>query len=238
MAAVDKARTAAQARFEAIKALPAAFLRQVFPQPDQPLPDGWRWVKLGDVCEVNPHRSSIDRPDSMLTTFVPMESVDAVLGTVSNPKVRPFGEIKKGYTYFIQGDVLFSKITPCMQNGKHAIATGLLDGVGFGTTEFHVLRPSANIVAEWIHFFVRQPNFLLKATEHFTGTVGQQRLPKDYLSNYAIPLPPLTEQKQHRHNTQKADDRNRENTPSGGTRTKNHQRPAAALLRRAFQGNL
>ena len=158
------------------------------------LPDGWRWVKLGEVCEVNPRRPSIDRSEETPTTFVPMEAVDAKLG-VMDPHVRPFGEIKKGYTYFAEGDVLFAKITPCMQNGKHAIAQGLLDGIGFGTTEFHVLRPSNQIIAEWVHFFLRQPSVLLEATEHFTGSVGQQRLPQEYLFNRKIPLPPLTEQR-------------------------------------------
>lgn len=193
MAAVEKARAASRERLEAVKALPAAFLRHVFPQSGEPLPDRWQWVRLGEVCEINPRRPSIDRCDETPTTFIPMEAVDAKSG-VAGSRVRPFGEIKKGYTYFAEGDVLFAKITPCMQNGKHAIARDLLDGIGFGTTEFHVLRPSEHIIAEWIHFFVRQPSVLLEATEHFTGSVGQQRLPQEYLFNRKIPLPPLVEQ--------------------------------------------
>jgi len=124
-----------------------------------------------------------------------MEAVDEITGAIAKTMTRPFGEIKKGYTYFAEGDVLFAKITPCMQNGKHAIARGLTDGIGFGTTEFHVLRPGPDVIAEWIHYFVRQPALLLKATEHFTGAVGQQRLPPDYLANLDFPLPPLDEQK-------------------------------------------
>ena len=158
------------------------------------LPNGWRWVRLGEVCEINPRRPSIDRSDETPTTFVPMEAVDAKAG-IADSHTRPFGEIKKGYTYFAEGDVLFAKITPCMQNGKHAIAENLLDGIGFGTTEFHVLRPGEHIIAAWIHFFVRQPCVLLEATEHFTGSVGQQRLPHEYLFNCKIPLPPIAEQR-------------------------------------------
>ena len=158
------------------------------------LPDGWRWGRVGEVCEINPRRPSIDRSDETPTTFIPMEAVDAKSG-VADSHVRPFGEIKKGYTYFAEGDVLFAKITPCMQNGKHAIARDLLDGIGFGTTEFHVLRPGEHIIAEWMHFFVRQPSVLLEAIEHFTGSVGQQRLPQEYLFNRKIPLPPLAEQR-------------------------------------------
>ncbi len=160
----------------------------------KPLPIGWRWVRLGEVCELNPRRPLIERQDDTPTSFIPMEAIDAVSGAVSDLRVRPFGEIKKGYTYFAEGDVLFAKITPCMQNGKHAIAQGLIGGIGFGTTEFHVLRPSADVTPEWIRFFVRQPEVLLEATEHFTGAVGQQRLPPDYLGGLEIPLPPLSEQ--------------------------------------------
>ena len=125
-----------------------------------------------------------------------MEAVDAISGMVSDLRVRPYGEVKKGYTYFAEGDVLFAKITtPCMQNGKHVIAKGLIGGIGFGTTEFHVLRPSDSIISELIWFFVRQPSILIEATEHFTGAVGQQRLPENHLANLEIPLPPLPEQR-------------------------------------------
>ena len=160
-----------------------------------PLPAGWRWVKLGEVCELNPRRPSIQRKDCEPTSFIPMEAVDAVSGVVSDLRIRPYGEVKKGYTYFAEGDVLFAKITPCMQNGKHIVAQGLIGGIGFGTTEFHVLRPSEAITSEFIWCFVRQPSVLIQATEHFTGAVGQQRLPEDYLANLGIPLPPLSEQR-------------------------------------------
>lgn len=159
------------------------------------LPDGWRWVKLGEVCELNPRRSLIERKESDPTSFIPMEAVDANSGMISDLRIRPYGEIKKGYTFFAEGDVLFAKITPCMQNGKHAIAAGLIDGIGFGTTEFHVLRPSQDVISELIWSFVRQPSLLIEATDHFTGAVGQQRLPQDYLANLKFPLPPLPEQR-------------------------------------------
>lgn len=159
------------------------------------LPPGWRWVKLGEVCEVNPRRPQIECANEKPTSFVPMEAVDAITGTIADLRTRPYGEVKKGYTWFVEDDVLFAKITPCMQNGKHAIAHGLIDGFGFGTTEFHVLRPGPHIVAEWIWNYLRQPVFLIDAIEEFTGSVGQQRLPADYLKSHEIPLPPLAEQR-------------------------------------------
>jgi type I restriction enzyme S subunit len=85
------------------------------------VPAGWRRAKLGEVCSINPRRSDINRSDNEPTSFVPMEAIDAGLGVISGVRERPFSEVKKGYTYFDEGDVLFAKITPCMQNGKHAI---------------------------------------------------------------------------------------------------------------------
>ena len=159
------------------------------------LPPGWRWVKLGEMCELNPRRPSLDRADNAPTTFVPMPAVDGGKGTIVRPEVRPYAEVKKGYTYFTSGDVLFAKITPCMENGKHAIVRGLVDGIGFGSTEFHVIRPGLDACSEWLHFFVRQPHVLHEATSHFTGAVGQRRVPETFLSDLKMPLPPLWEQK-------------------------------------------
>lgn len=108
---------------------------------ERQLPDGWRWVPLGEVCEINPRRRDLRRAEDALTTFVPMSAVEEAGRGISHPEQKPFREVKRGYTSFGEGDVLFAKITPCMQNGKHAIARNLIDGVGFGSTEFHVLRP-------------------------------------------------------------------------------------------------
>ncbi|MEZ4676260.1 MAG: restriction endonuclease subunit S [Caldilineaceae bacterium] len=155
----------------------------------------WPQVSLGQICEINPRRpSNLERAENEPTTFVPMESVDDLSGKICWPKRRTFTEIKRGYTFFAENDVLFAKITPCMQNGKHAIARDLINGIGFGTTEFHVVRPNDKIIAEWIHYFLRQPSTLNTAEAAFTGSAGQQRVPKEFLENLEIPLPPLAEQ--------------------------------------------
>ena len=159
------------------------------------LPNGWKWVRLGEVCEVNPSRPrGFFRSPDTPTTFIPMAAVDEKSGTYK-PEIVPYSKVSKGYTYFEENDVLFAKITPCMQNGKHVIAKNLIDGIGFGTTEFHVLRAKKEIIPEWIWYFIRQPCFLQEATGYFTGAVGQQRIPKEFLINYVIPLPPLEDQR-------------------------------------------
>lgn len=186
------ARTACEAQLEAVEALPSAYLRQVF-QGDEARE--WEQRKLGEVCKINPPRpNGFTRSPDAITTFVPMSAVDERSGTIANPERRPYSEVSKGYTYFEEGDVLFAKITPCMQNGKHIIARNLIDCIGFGTTEFHVIRPSNEIMPEWIHFFVRQPIFLRQAMAYFTGTVGQQRVPEDFLASHTIPVPTISTQ--------------------------------------------
>lgn len=160
---------------------------------EQMLPSGWEQSTLREVCLVNPRRPRLDRDDSMPTSFVPMTSVDETLGVISDLQTRHYGDVKRGYTYFEENDVLFAKITPSMQNGKSAIAHGLIDGIGFGSTEFHVLRPQERVIPEWIHLFIRQLGFRMEAVQHFRGAVGQQRVPPDFLDTHSIPIPPTTE---------------------------------------------
>jgi len=159
------------------------------------LPETWHLVKLGDICQINPRRPEIHRADDKLTTFVPMTAIDDRAGTIARPELRTFSEVRRGYTFFQEDDVLFAKITPCMENGKHAIAENLIDGIGFGTTELHVIRPGKEVTSKWIQLFIRQPTVLASAAERFTGSVGQQRVPPDFLENLLIPIPPLPEQR-------------------------------------------
>lgn len=159
------------------------------------LPEGWRWVRLGEICGMNPRRPRIVRDPEAPTTFIPMSAVDEEDGTIVAAEEKPFALVQRGYTYFEEGNVLFAKITPCMENGKAAIARGLRDGIGFGSTEFHVLRPRGSVISEWIWFFVRRQPFREAARKAFRGGVGQQRVPQDFLEKHPIPLPPLPEQR-------------------------------------------
>ena len=152
--------------------------------------------RLTEVAKINPRRRTIERADDALTSFVPMEAVDDVLGEVTQVVSQPFLKIRKGYTYFENGDVIFAKITPCMQNGKHAVVSDLIDGFGFGSTEFHVVRASPEVLPEWIHYFLRRRETLDAAIKTFTGAVGQQRVPPSFLENLELPVPPVEEQRQ------------------------------------------
>ncbi|MEW5936645.1 MAG: restriction endonuclease subunit S [Candidatus Thermoplasmatota archaeon] len=161
------------------------------------LPEGWEWRRLGDsdVCEINPPKSEISQlPPTTEISFIPMSSISEQ-GTIINSECRIISEVIKGYTYFKNNDVIFAKITPCMENGKTAIAKNLRNGIGFGSTEFHVIRPKKLILADWIHYFIRQDVIRKEAKKSFTGTAGQQRVPASFLNDLKIPLPPLPVQK-------------------------------------------
>lgn len=163
---------------------------------DPGLPEGWVKVPLESLFEVNPRKVIPDdlEPGSLIT-FVPMSAVDAERGTIAAPESRPLAEVTKGYTAFREGDVIVAKITPCFENGKAAIARGLVNGVGFGSTEFHVLRSTGVVMAEYVYHFVRQERFRQLAAGEMTGTVGQKRLPADFLREVVLPVPPPAEQR-------------------------------------------
>lgn len=157
------------------------------------LPKHWVRVKIGDVAEVNP-RKNVLLDDSQNVTFVPMAAVDEISGTIAMPIVRPYGDVRNGFTTFRNNDVLFAKITPSMENGKSAVARDLTNGVGVGSTEFHVLRCGSALRSDYLWRFVRQQSFRDSAQAVMSGAVGQQRVPADYLKKHSIPLAPLAEQ--------------------------------------------
>jgi type I restriction enzyme S subunit len=156
---------------------------------------GWKDKKLGEICEINPRNKSGSLVDETEVSFVPMRSVDEVTGSILTLETKKFLEVKKGYTPFIDRDVIFAKITPCMENGKAALVSGLLNGHGFGSTEFHVLRSKGEITPELVYYYVRRQSFRDEAEKKMTGSAGQKRVPKEFLANSKIFVPPLHEQK-------------------------------------------
>jgi type I restriction enzyme S subunit len=158
-------------------------------------PKGFPKDLLGNVVRINP---GIDRQIALNSkiSFVPMMGVNEQTGKIIFSEERTFREVSKGYTPFIENDVLFAKITPCMENGKSAIASHLINGIGFGSTEFHVLRPTKLTTSEWIFWLIRKKEFRQLASKSFTGTAGQQRVPTSFLENFPVPIPPVALQNQ------------------------------------------
>jgi type I restriction enzyme S subunit len=174
--------------------LPAGVL---VPEAEQPyeVPENWVWVKLGEVANINPTKPKLLYEADFICSFLSMSNVDPEKGEIIRLEKRPFIKVKKGYTYFQEDDVLFAKITPCMENGNSVIATGLLNGFGFGSTEFYVIRATKAIDHRYIYYLVRSKEFRIQAKSVMTGAVGQQRVPKSFLETYKLALPPLNEQK-------------------------------------------
>lgn len=157
--------------------------------------DGWKQGCLSDFCEVNPKKAvTKDLPDDLDVTFVPMPALSDVLGEITDPQVRKLKEVRTGFTNFTQGDVVFAKITPCMENGKSAVVGSLVNGIGFGTTEFYVLRCTNLLYNRYLYHLVRSRSFRAEAKAVMTGAVGQQRVPKSFIEEYPIMLPSIPEQ--------------------------------------------
>lgn len=158
------------------------------------IPASWMVVALADVAGVSPKVdvSGLDEED--LVHFVPMAAVLEDFGGLDASKLRPIREVRKGYTGFVEGDVLFAKITPCMENGKGALVPMLPHGYAFGSTEFHVLRPSGAVSGKWLAYYLSQPDFRRVARQNMTGTAGQLRVPAKWLSAAGIPIAPRAEQ--------------------------------------------
>jgi len=158
------------------------------------LPRGWASATIADVTAINPkHPVDADRGQSV--SFVPMPAVDEHLGAIVDRIDKTLDEIWTGYTHFADGDVIFAKITPCMENGKAAVASGLTNGLACGSTEFYVFRPEGGVDAHYLWRFLRQESFRVEAENHMTGAVGQRRVPRSYLESHGLPLPPSSEQR-------------------------------------------
>ena len=152
--------------------------------------------RLADCVDINPRRPQLSLSDTDQVSFVPMPCVSEE-GYLQNVESVDYGTVKKGFTYFEEGDVLFAKITPCMENGKGAIAEDLINGIGMGSTEYHVLREKPEVSNKyWILAFTRLPIFREDAAKNMTGTGGQKRVGASYLSDFRIGLPPIEAQQE------------------------------------------
>jgi len=185
MAQIEIMKKETEKEKEASEIYSESFLKAVFNNPT------WKKEAIKDLCEINPRRPELKYSDDSETSFIPMESVNQDKGIIDRTQIKSFGKVKKGYTYFEENDVLFAKITPCMQNKKSAIAKNLINGFGFGTTEFHVLRANSKIIPELLFHYIREGSFIEEAKSHFTGAVGQQRVPKQFIEEYEIYYPIL-----------------------------------------------
>ena len=154
------------------------------------MPRNWCWTQLAKVGFINPRNTA---PDELPASFVPMTLISAEYGVVNKHEVRPWTEIKSGYTHFAEGDVGLAKITPCFENRKSTVFRELTGGIGAGTTELHIVRPILTDV-DFLLIFLKSPHFIETGIPKMTGTAGQKRVPTEYFAYSPFPLPPLAEQ--------------------------------------------
>lgn len=145
--------------------------------------------KLKNLLEINP-KTTLPKEDIEIS-FIPMECVSDDFGEVIELRSKKVSE-SKGYKKFQEGDLIWARITPCMQNGKSAIVSNLKNQLGCGSTEFHVIRNNnKNLELKYLYHILRLKSVLNFATSHFTGSAGQQRVPKSFLEELTIPVPPI-----------------------------------------------
>ena len=156
------------------------------------IPDSWCWARLKDVLIINP-RNKLD--DTLDVAFIPMPLIDDGYSGKHTAEVRPWKEVKTGFTHFAEGDVGIAKITPCFENRKSTVFENLSNGYGAGTTELHILRPyGKTILAKYLLAYVKSDYFVENGKQTFTGAVGQQRIGKEYVESAYLPIPPIKEQ--------------------------------------------
>lgn len=156
------------------------------------IPKDWKVKRLRFVMQLNPSKSELSEPLETIVTFLPMEAVSES-GEINTEQEKEISQVIEGYTYFRDGDVLVAKITPCFENGKGALVSGMKNGIGFGTTEFHVLR-AINIEKEYLYLITTSGQFRKMGEAEMKGAAGQKRVPDEFVKDFIIALPPQKEQ--------------------------------------------
>lgn len=155
------------------------------------IPAGWVWAPVNDLCQFNPKTTA---EDDSACGFVPMQGLGTRYRADTSIEQRAWGDVKKAYTHFQNGDVLVAKVTPCFENGKAGIARNLPNGIGAGSSEFCVFRPHPGIDSKYLLGCFSTEDFRRRATVAMTGSVGLKRVPKDVFLGEQIPLAPAAEQ--------------------------------------------
>jgi len=158
------------------------------------VPSHWSVKRLRFLCRTNPPKSEIAHlSKGTIVSFLPMERIGEDY-TLLLQEAKTLAEVEQGYTYFRDKDVIVAKITPCFENGKGALCHELVNGIGFGTTELHVIRAGHDIYPAFVAYLTMSRSFRLLGEASMKGAAGQKRVPDDFINDFIVPLPPLAEQ--------------------------------------------
>lgn len=159
------------------------------------IPEHWEVKKLKYLMQLNPPKSEVNKKNEMRVTFLPMEKLLSN-GEVDCSVSRPIDDVYAGYTYFRDNDIVMAKVTPCFENGNIALMEGLENGVGFGTTELHVLRANQKIKEKYLYYLLRTEYFKQEGVSTMYGVGGLKRIPAQFILDYKIGLPSEKEQEE------------------------------------------
>lgn len=156
---------------------------------------GWKQYRLNDLFIINPPKDNISNDTEV--SFIAMKDVSDA-GYLISSEVKRFEEVKNGYTYFKNDDIILAKITPCFENGKMAVLSNLTNNYGVGSTEFYVFRkrPNANILPQILYYIFKEPSFRKNAIMHMSGAAGQKRVQRKFLEYYPLSIPLTTAEQQ------------------------------------------
>jgi len=187
-AEIDTATAAAEANANNAEALFQSYLNEVFASKEN-------LTKLKDCTQIKPPKSEIKNlKGNTSVSFMPMESLGINDKFTISKQSKDLASVSGSYTYFTEGDVLLAKITPCFENGKLGIASNLINGIGFGSSEYIVFRPNKNIDKEWLYYFLNRESFRILGSQHMSGSVGHKRVTKEFIEDTLIPLIPIVKQ--------------------------------------------
>ena len=189
---IAKARANAQQNLQNARALFESHLQSVFNQRGE----GWVEKTLSAVCEIKPPKSEAKKllKNSDLVSFAPMEDLGINQKYLKPKKQRTLEDVAGSYTYFAEGDVLLAKITPCFENGKLGIAKNLINGIGFGSSEYIVFRPNKELSNEFLYYFLSRKRFIEEGAVRMSGAVGHKRVSKEFIEEYKVAFPSLDTQ--------------------------------------------
>lgn len=189
---LEQARAKTEQNLKNARDLFDSYLEQVFSQRGE----GWEDSTLANICKIKPPKSEAREKltDEDNISFVPMNCLGINRIDLDVHQSRKFSEVSGSYTYFAENDVLLAKITPCFENGKLGLASNLINGIGFGSSEFIVFRCREGLNPKFLYYFLSRKKFLDEGKARMTGAVGHKRVAKEFIENYIIGYPPAKKQ--------------------------------------------
>jgi type I restriction enzyme S subunit len=232
-AEIDKATTAAKANAKNAEALFQSYLNKVFEENSS------NTKKIKDCCLIKPPKSEARTlGDNDEVSFMPMDTLGINQKFAIPNQVKRLSEVVGSYTYFAEGDVLLAKITPCFENGKLGIAKNLINRVGFGSSEYFVFRPNAEVDPNWLYFYLNRAEFRNAGAKHMSGAVGHKRVTKEFIEDTLLPLPSVFEQKKLVADIENLSAHSRSLYRSSQLKLSELEMLKQSILRQAFAGEL